>query len=189
MHVGRPEGAADLAHVHALAAEREGGVAGDHHELAEARQLGDHVVRDAVAEIDLLRVAAHVLERQHRDGRLFAGLWRRWPRRRRALRRQPVGSHGPGDVLQVLLAHILEGEIELARQLIVRRGGDQHASRRTELLQAGRHVHAIAQQVLALDHHVAEMHPDAQDNPALGRHVALRRRKPFLERPPRRRPH
>ena len=49
------------------AAVLERRVAGDHEQGAEARQLRDDVVGDAVAEILLFGVAAHVGERQHGD--------------------------------------------------------------------------------------------------------------------------
>ena len=78
-HVAGAERAADLAHVRALAAEGERGVAGDHHEVAEARELRDDVLGDAVAEVGLFRIAAHVVERQHRD-RGLVGQGRRRPR-------------------------------------------------------------------------------------------------------------
>ena len=50
-----------------LALEREGGVARDHDQRRDLRQVGDDVLADAVAEILLLGIAAHVGERQHAD--------------------------------------------------------------------------------------------------------------------------
>ena len=49
------------------AGAREGGIAGDDEELRKFRQGGDDVFRDAVGEIFLLRIAAHVGEWQHGD--------------------------------------------------------------------------------------------------------------------------
>lgn len=51
----------------------EGRIPGDHDQLVEAGQLGDDVLGDAVAEISLLRIAAHVVEGQDGDGRSAAG--------------------------------------------------------------------------------------------------------------------
>ncbi|MGY4600762.1 hypothetical protein ACVWXL_008508 [Bradyrhizobium sp. GM22.5] len=47
----------------------KGRVAGDHHEPALLRQRGEDVLADAVAEIVLCGIAAHVLESEHRDRR------------------------------------------------------------------------------------------------------------------------
>src|SRR5262245_1568884 len=51
----------------AAIAERR--VAGEHVELTEARELGYDVLGDAVAEVLLFRIAAHVDEREHGDRR------------------------------------------------------------------------------------------------------------------------
>ena len=48
------------------------------------------------------------------------------------------------------------------------RSRDQNAAGWAELLQTGRHVDAVAQEIIALDHHVAQVDADAQDDPALG---------------------
>ncbi len=69
-HVAHAELAADLLHVDGPALVGEARVAGDHEQPADARQRGDDVLDDAVGEVLLLRVAAHVLERQHGDRRL-----------------------------------------------------------------------------------------------------------------------
>ncbi len=59
---------ADLADVLALALEREGRGAGCDPERLDLGQGVDDVFRDTVAEILVLRVIAHIDERQHRDG-------------------------------------------------------------------------------------------------------------------------
>src|SRR4029434_1842302 len=64
------EFAADIAHIDGTALIGKGGVAGDNEQFAEARQLGDDVLGDAVREILLRRIARHVGERQHGDGGL-----------------------------------------------------------------------------------------------------------------------
>jgi hypothetical protein len=45
----------------------EGGIARDDPKSSQLRQGGDDVLDQAIAEIVLLGIAAHVLERQHRD--------------------------------------------------------------------------------------------------------------------------
>ena len=59
---------ADLPHVDVLVPEREGGVPGNDEKLTETGELGDDVLGDAIAEVDLVW-AAHVGERQNCHGR------------------------------------------------------------------------------------------------------------------------
>ena len=86
--------ARDLLHVDRLALVLERRVARDHEQLAEARQLGDDVLGDAVGEEFLLGIAAHVVERQDGDRRLVdaLALGRRARRRRRARGAAPSRS-------------------------------------------------------------------------------------------------
>jgi hypothetical protein len=60
----------DLLHVDQLAFVSKTRIAGDHEEPADSRERGDDFLDHAVGEILLLRVAAHIGERQHRDRRL-----------------------------------------------------------------------------------------------------------------------
>ena len=69
-HVADAELPGDLPHVDGAALVDEGGIAGDHREGLEAAERGDDVLDDAVGEIFLLGIAAHVLERQHGERRL-----------------------------------------------------------------------------------------------------------------------
>ena len=57
----------DLAQAVAPLLERHDRRAGDHPESADLRQLGNHVLRDPVREVLVLRVHAQVEERQDRD--------------------------------------------------------------------------------------------------------------------------
>src|SRR4051794_2451528 len=67
---------AHLANVRRCPFVYEARVPGDHEELLRPRQRGDDVLDDAVGEVLLLRVAAHVLERQYSD-RWLIGKWQR----------------------------------------------------------------------------------------------------------------
>ena len=67
-HVRDLELPRDLRQVDVLAFERERGVARDHRQRGHLAQVGDDVFADAVGEILLLGVAAHVRERQDGDG-------------------------------------------------------------------------------------------------------------------------
>ena len=86
---------------------------------------------------------------------------------------QGVGAYGLRDVLDALLSGKVEGHIELALQVIVGGSRDHHPARLAELLQPRGDVHAVAEQVLALDHHVAEVDPDPKHDPALRQGVVL----------------
>jgi len=62
--------ATDLLHVDRLAFVSEAAVTGDDEQPADAGKRGDDFLDHAVGEVILLRVAAHVLEREYRDRRL-----------------------------------------------------------------------------------------------------------------------
>src|SRR5882724_4275163 len=62
--------APDLLHVDGLAFAGEARIAGDDEEPADTGECRDDLLDHSVGEIFLLRVAAHVLEWQHRDRRL-----------------------------------------------------------------------------------------------------------------------
>jgi hypothetical protein len=67
-HVLNAELASDRRDVDGLALVLESGIASQHVQLASARQLGDDVLGEPVAEIVVRGIAAHVGEGQHRDG-------------------------------------------------------------------------------------------------------------------------
>src|SRR5689334_4625132 len=67
-HVGDIELTRHLLHVRALSLETEGGVAGDDLEGGNLRKVGRDVLADAVAEIFLLRIAAHIDEGKDANG-------------------------------------------------------------------------------------------------------------------------
>ena len=66
-HVADAEFAPDLLDIDGLAFVGKGGVSRDDEQRFGPRQPGNDVLDHAVGEIFLLRIAAHVLERQHRD--------------------------------------------------------------------------------------------------------------------------
>ena len=57
----------DIADIHRSALKGEGRVPRDHLQCRNLRQVGRDVLADAVTEIFLLGISAHVLERQHAD--------------------------------------------------------------------------------------------------------------------------
>jgi hypothetical protein len=95
-----------------------------------------------------------------------------WPRRLRLSRRNVLGiegidPHRSGDVLEPLLATILERQRQLALEFVEYLARNAHAAWIGGRLQANGDVHAVADDILVLrDDDVAEVdphaHPDAE---------------------------
>jgi hypothetical protein len=140
------------------------------------RTLGD-VLSDAVGEELLLGLAAHVVEQQHRDPGLSARASVAPVATLRAAGRpprpaQPRGvdaerAHRLRQVLQRLLAHVVEAHPQTMAQRALDRLGHAHAARFGERLEPRRGVHAIAVDA-AVGHldHVAEVDTDPKPHPA-----------------------
>ena len=73
-------------------------------------------------------------------------------------------------------------QVELALELIVGGTRDEHAAGLAQLLQPCCDIDAVAEQIVALDHHVAEIDADAEHDPPVGRRVVLGRGHGVLER-------
>ena len=67
-HIPHPQLLAHVLHLHRLAFVGEGRVAGDDKQAGDLGEVGGEVLGDAVAEILLLGIVAHVGEGQHDDG-------------------------------------------------------------------------------------------------------------------------
>jgi hypothetical protein len=78
--------------------------------------------------------------------------------------------HRPGDILDLLLAHVLEGDCDLVAHLLMRRGADTNPARLSQGFQRGRDIHAVTEDVAMLDDNVAEVDADAKLDAALHRH-------------------
>ena len=174
---------------HLLDADRavlvhEGRVARDDEQVAKARERGDDVLGQAIGEELLLGIAAHVGERQDRNRRLVRDRAHRCLRAR-GLGRPRQGSctvlvetdaehaNRPRQILDALLAQILERDAEPVAGLIANGARDADAAGLGELLQARGHVHAIAEDVVVLADHVAEVDADAKADLAPRRRVAV----------------
>ena len=165
-HVAHAEFAPDLLHVDRIALVGEAGIAGDDEQRTAAGQFGDDVVGDAVREILLLRVAAHVGEGEHGD---------RWSVRQRQRFGCRYGCGGGSvdgpkhkrldgsrDVLQVECPKRLEGEIEPVMHMIAHRARDADAAWRALGLEPGRDIHAVAVQVGSVGNRIADVDPHAE---------------------------
>jgi hypothetical protein len=86
---------------------------------------------------------------------------------------QAVDRDRPGDVLELRFAHGLEGDLELAAELLVDGAGDADAARLGELLDARGNVHPIAEHVAVLDDDVADIDAESEQDLAVRRHVGV----------------
>jgi len=135
-HITHAEFAPDLLHIDGAAFVGEARIAGDDEEPFDPRQRSDDLLDHSVGEIFLLRVTAHILKRQYCDRRLVGQCERRRRYRRTWLGRtwpfaeqDAVDAHRPRDVLDLLLAHVLEREVELVANLIADHPADADAAR------------------------------------------------------------
>jgi hypothetical protein len=73
-----------------------------------------------------------------------------------------VGTHRPGDVLDVLLPHIFEGQVELVPYLFAHDSADADSTGLGQGLQTRCDVHPVSEDVAMLDDDIAEIDPDAE---------------------------
>ncbi|MEI9888514.1 MAG: hypothetical protein WDN08_18840 [Rhizomicrobium sp.] len=172
-HMAHFQLARDLEDIDMPALEGEGGVACDDRQRRDLAEVGDDVLADAVGEVFLLGVAAHIGEGQDADRQLV--------RRGRALvrdrhdRPHRKGMHRPLMRLHRMLAQVLEGARHLAVDTVADHPRQRHAARRGQGLDPGRDVDALAIDVVALDDHLAEVDADAvADAAGLGRLLGRR---------------
>jgi hypothetical protein len=168
-NITHPQFAPDLFHIDGLALVGEARIASDDEEPADARQRRDDLLDHAVGEILLLGIAAHIGEGQHRDRRFVR-------QRERCLRRSTLGNrdaismHRAGDVLDLLLALVLEREVELVAHLIAHNPADADPAGFGQGLEARGDVDAVAVDVALIDDDVTDIDADAKlDAPIGGR--------------------
>jgi hypothetical protein len=173
---------ADLLDMNVPALEREGGIAGDDEELGQFRQSRDDVLGDAVGEIVLLCIAAHVLERQDRDRWLFGrgGFFGRdldlhlglGFGRLSDLKR--IDPHRVDDVLELFLAKIADQKIEPGAHLPIGVLGEANRAGLGDSLEPRRNVDAVAHEIpVALLDDVAHVDADPEFNAAVFRHAGV----------------
>jgi hypothetical protein len=90
--------------------------------------------------------------------------------------RNAVDPHWPGDVLDLLIAHVLEGEIEFVAHLIADDPADADPTWLGQSLQPRCDIHPVAEDVVLLNNHVTEVHPNAEGDALIlgGFGIALR---------------
>jgi hypothetical protein len=124
-------------------------------------------------EILLLRVAAHVVERQHRDRRSLGQCQSGHGSRRRRFSPHPIHPDHLSDVLDLLIAKVVERQRQLVADVIACRGRNADGAGIGERLQSGRDVHPVAKQIGAVNHDIADMHADPQLHRLIGAVVGI----------------
>src|SRR6516165_357727 len=101
-----------------------------------------------------------------------------------SLRHHAIYPDRPADVLELLLADVLEGEVELARDILMNASRHADAARLGQAFEPGRDVDAIAKDVAVLDDDVADVDADAElDTTVRGqRGIAFAHRRLYLGR-------
>src|SRR5690348_6119884 len=84
-----------------------------------------------------------------------------------------IGAHWPCDVLDILLAEILERIRKLVANLVAHDTRDADAARLSQCLQPRSNVDAITVDVVAITDNVAEVDPDTEDDPLVLRGLSI----------------
>jgi hypothetical protein len=92
-----------------------------------------------------------------------------------------IDPHRLLDVLDLPLAHILEGDRQLAADLIVDGTGNEHATRLGQRLQPGRDVDPVTVDPVLVVDHIPQIDADAKQHAATLRHPLVTRRHPGLD--------
>ena len=165
---------ADFDNVDVLTFEGERGIAGDDEELRQLRQAGDDVLRNAVGEILLFRVAAHVHEGKHGDRRTLKGGSISGGMPRRDLGAcppdlDPIDPHRPRDILEFLFAEIDKRLLHPVTNLTEGIVRETNSARLRDALDPRGYVDAVAHQVaVALLDYVAEMDANTKFDALVG---------------------
>src|SRR5262249_31718867 len=122
----------------------------------------------------LLGIAAHVLEWQHGDGRL---VWERRCRSRTcsfpATKAYVIDPHRPRDIFKLLFARIYEGNVDLALSIFLHPTRYADAARLCQSFQSSSHVHAVPEDVPAVDDDVADVDTDPKLDPSVRLHSGI----------------
>ncbi len=85
-------------------------------------------------------------------------------------------ANRPADVLDGVFAEILEADVEPVADLFAHCGGDADAAGLRDRLETRGDIHAVAEDVVVLDDHVAEIDADAIQQATVRAFVTLRHR-------------
>ena len=132
----------------------------------------------------LLLGVTHVGEGEDGDGGLVRerqGGLRHGRGRRLCWRLEPVDTHRTRDVLQLVLAQVLEGKVETVAHLVVDRLRDEHAPRLGEPFEPCRDVDAVAVNPGLVVDDVPEVDADAEQHPTMLGHFLVAHRHDVLD--------
>ena len=130
----------------------------------------------------MIGITAHVLERQHGDGRLIRKGKRFGPVRERIGRHLWSGetvypntpdTHGFGDIPKRLCAHILEGEVDLAPNLPVNVVGNTDTTRFCDPFETHRNIDSVTKDVVVFNNNIPDVDADAKFDPFALRHIGI----------------
>src|SRR5919106_2851114 len=179
----------DLPDIDGFALVNEARIPGDDEEPTQARQRRDDVLGHAVSEVILLGIATQIGEGQDRYGRLLDLPRLLWaciradrPESRRKVQGDAISAYWPIDVLEHLLAHVLESEIESVADVISDGCRDRDPTRFRYAFQPRRQIDAVTVDVFGLDDHVPEVDAHAKLYPAVLRHTRIALSHPPLDR-------
>src|SRR3954451_17957427 len=71
-------------------------------------------------------------------------------------------AHGRCDVLEMLIAPIMESKRHLAAHFVMNFGGDAYSPRLSDSLQPSRDIYAVAIETFSIFKHVSEIDADAK---------------------------
>src|ERR1700733_6851553 len=97
-------------------------------------------------------------------------------------RLNPVHPNRLGDVLDLLLAEIVERYRQLIAHLIVNDSGDAYRTRLGQSFETSGDIDAITEQILAIHHHVANVHAYAKLHRLVGANTRILRGNRCLHR-------
>src|SRR5262245_21536817 len=119
-------------------------------------------------------IAAHVLEWQYGNGRL---VWERQCRSRAccfpATKAYVIDPHRPRDIFKLLFARIYEGNIDLALSIFLHSTRYADAARLCQSLQPSSYIHAVPEDVPAVDDDVADVDADPKLDPSVRLHSGI----------------
>src|SRR5439155_10630791 len=97
-------------------------------------------------------------------------------------RSEAEGTHRTGDVLNLLLAEIIEGDRQFVADLVADGAGDAQPARFAQALQPRGDIDAVPENVAGLADNVADIDTDTEDEPLVFRHARVAQRDPLLDR-------
>ena len=165
--------AADFPEVDRLSLEGERRISSDDEKPAKPGNVSRQALGQSIGKVFLLRVAAHVLERENHEGRFFGEREYRSRRHLRGLAAAPTIApclHRFGNILELLWPHVVVNEVGLASYLAVSVIGYTDAAHLCDPVKPCGNVDAVAENIVVVDNDIAEMNSYSEFDPLNLRH-------------------